>query len=269
MTRGPEGVARSRAMSGALSLEQEAALARRWRAEGDRTAAEALARGHVAQVMAQARRYRSHGIPLCDLVGEGNLGLMVALSKFEPERGVPFGAYASYWIKACITSRVSSDRGLSSGQFFRLRRERARVACELGAGEAAERTLAERLSLSLERTREQLARLDARSVPPQEADQAADPWEEEQLLVRFQDQRRLSQRVSRALASLDPRERYIAEQRLMVDDQDKPTLAELARHFKVSRERVGRLEARTKRKLRERIAESDCAPGSATLAESR
>lgn len=246
-----------------LTAEEEADLTRRWQLREDRAAAELLARVHWGQVVAQALRYRNQGVQLCDLVGEGNVGLMVALRKFEPERGVRFGAYATYWIKAYIAGCVSARRGLGSGTFFRLSRERARVTSELGWNEKAEQVLAQRLSLPLARVREQLQRLDLTFVSYDSdlhhgALAGDEPslytcWDQERQLARSQEEQHLRSRVAHALASLDPRERYIAEQRLMEDESDKPTLSELARHFKVSRERVGRIEARTKRKLRERI----------------
>jgi RNA polymerase sigma-32 factor len=260
MSGDSEGSIASGKLRHSLTEQEEAQLTRRWQVNDDRAAAELLARIHWGQVVAQAQRYRHQGVQLCDLVGEGNVGLMVALGKFEPERGVRFGAYASYWIKAFIAGCVSRRRGLRTGTFFKLRRERARVTNELGWNENAERVLAQRVNLPLERVREHLQRLDLTFISfdsdlhPGSSERAADTCDQEHELARFQGAQQLRRRVALALASLDPRERYIAEKRLMEDEQDKPTLAQLAQHFKISRERVGRIEARTKRKLRERIS---------------
>jgi len=251
-----------------LTFEQEAELARRWQTRRDREAASTLARAHQALVMTQARKHRYAGLPLADLIGEGNLGIMLALEKFEPERGVPFGAYAAHWIRARIVGVVLRARGVCAGRgpfrpgvFFRLTRERARVACQHGASEDANRILAERLELPLELLNEALGYLDVKvlsfdapgldGATPEPLAAAAD---QEQELCRRQAMQRLQQCVSHAMAGLDARERLIAERRLMADPQDQPSLADLARQLGVSRERVGQLEARTKRKLRESFA---------------
>jgi RNA polymerase sigma-32 factor len=257
-----------------LTFEQEAELARRWQTRRDREAADTLARAHQRLVMTQARKHRSAGLPLADLIGEGNLGIMLALEKFEPERGVPFEAYAAHWVRARIVGGVLRARGICAGRgpfrpgvFFRLTRERARVACQHGTSEDANRILAERLELPLELLNEALAHLDMKvlsfdalwpeSAAPELLTVAAD---QEQELSRRQAVRHLQQCVSHAMTVLDARERLIAERRLMADPQDQPSLADLARQLGVSRERVGQLEARTKRKLRESFAKIGILP---------
>ena len=83
-----------------LGREEEAELARRWQVGGDRGAANTLARANQRHVLALAMKYRHYGVPVDELVAEGNVGVVHALAKFQPGRGVRFGTYASYWVRA-------------------------------------------------------------------------------------------------------------------------------------------------------------------------
>src|SRR3954462_16015910 len=89
-----------------LQRDEEAELARRWQVSGDRRAANTLARAHLRLVGANAMKYRHYGVPVSELVAEGNLGVVQALAKFQPERGVRFGTYASYWVRAQMLAHV-------------------------------------------------------------------------------------------------------------------------------------------------------------------
>src|SRR5207248_7563158 len=123
-----------------LSREEEQGLARAWRDHGDKDAAEKLIRATLRVVVAIAVSYRRYGLRLGDLISEGNLGLMMALRKFDPERGVRFATYASYWSRAYVLnfvikswSMVGGGSGpLRSKLFFKLRRERAVIANQIG-----------------------------------------------------------------------------------------------------------------------------------------
>ena len=127
-----------------LSREEENTLAARARA-GDRRAADRLLEAHLRDVVFVAKKHRYYGIPLGDLIAEGNLGLLRALEKFEPERGVRFSTYAAHWIRSFIMgyvlrswTLVGGRTGvLSSNLFFRLRRERARLESLYGSGNVA------------------------------------------------------------------------------------------------------------------------------------
>ena len=254
----------------ALSREEEAELVLRWQTSGDRAAANSLARAHQRLVLTIALKYRHSGIPLGDLVAEGNVGVVHALAKFQAERGVRFGTYAAYWIRAqmlsCMVktfSAVGGSGGMGSRIFFKLRRERARVATQLGTGEAAERELARRVGLSIERLRSLIQRLDSRDVglDPSELNEWSGPLErllapddQERELAAHQLRKPLQDAVARAMALLDVRERYIVDQRLMADDCDELSLAEIARRLRISRERARQLESRAKGKLRRFVA---------------
>jgi RNA polymerase sigma-32 factor len=251
-----------------LTRDQETALARRFRDFGDRRAADTLARAHLRVVVVLATRFRHYGIALSELIAEGNCGLVTALRKFDPERGLRFGTYAKHWIRAHILNHVirsSSMLGGSSGLvrsqlFFKLRRERARVAAVLGEGHAGDEALAERMKLSTGRLQDLLGRLDCKSVsldaPPshESAERLLDTLasSDDPEACYFEGQRRgaASSAVAAALAVLDARERFIVEHRVMAAPADELSLAEIARDMGISRERVRQLEERAKQKLR-------------------
>jgi RNA polymerase sigma-32 factor len=257
-----------------LGREEEAELCRRWKLAGDRRAANALARAHLRQVVAIAMKYRHYGVPVAELVAEGNVGVVRALAKFQPERGVRFATYASYWVRAQMLSHVvksyssvgGSDGPLRSQVFFKLRRERVRVTNQFGSGEGAEQVLAERLGVSVERMRGMLQRLDARDVSL-DVQVAADsgklldrlPAPDNQELELFARQIGgcLSSALHDALARLDARERYIVERRLMADPTEELSLAAIARALGISRERARQLELRAKSKLRRSITSAE------------
>ena len=254
-----------------LSRDSEIELARRWRTSGDRRAADMLARAHQRHVVALAMKYRRYGVPVGDLVAEGNVGVVNALRKFEPERGVRFGTYAAHWVRAQMLAHVvkarsavgGSDGPLRTQVFFKLRRERARVMNQFGPGEAGERELAKRLGVSPERLRGMLQRLDSRDLSldadahassRQLLDVLAAPDDQEQELLAHQAAGQLHAMVARAMDQLDPRERYILEQHLMAETGKNRSLAAIARSLGVSRERVRQLQERALNKLRRMIA---------------
>jgi RNA polymerase sigma-32 factor len=251
-----------------LAREEETELARRFRDRGDERAADTLVRAHLRAVMIMATKHRHYGVPVSELIAEGNWGLVTALRRFDPERGVRFGTYAKHWVRAYILAyviRSSNMLGGSSGMvrsqvYFKLRRERARITALFGEGRAADEALAERMNVSIARLEQLLGRLDSRSVsldapanlelPDRSIDVLAAAGNPEELY--FHDQRRdvAEAAVAAALEILDPRERFIAEQRLMAAPADELSLAELGRRLGISRERARQLEERTLLKLR-------------------
>jgi RNA polymerase sigma-32 factor len=250
-----------------LARDEEAALARRVRDFNDKFAAEQLVGCHLRAVLAAAVKYRYYGLHVADLVAEGNCGLVHALQRFDPERGVRFATYAKHWIRAYIlahvirsTSLVGSSSGLVRSQlYFKVRRERSRIAALLGDGPAADEALANRLDISVERLRSLLERLDCRDLSLDAPSEHAGGRFAESLascdnpeLSYFDDQCSgiAGAAVAAALAELDPRERFIAERRLMAEPADEMSLADIARIMGVSRERARQLERRAKQKLR-------------------
>src|SRR5450432_1878727 len=155
-----------------LSREQEQALTARWLTERDEAAREELIRAHLRYVVSIAFKYHRYGLPLAELVAEGNFGLVHALQKYDPSRGTRFVTYASYWIRAYILnyvihswSMVGGGSGvLRSKLFFKLRRERARIANSIGEGAEADALLAEALGLPLAKVAAMTQALDARDI---------------------------------------------------------------------------------------------------------
>jgi RNA polymerase sigma-32 factor len=250
-----------------LEREQELDLAVRWRQRGDRRAAEALIRAHLRDVIAIASRYRRYGVPQAELIAEGNFGMVQALHKFEPERGLRFMTYAAHWVRSSVIDYViktwSIVGGGSSKTFFRLRRERRHVSGLLAEGEQAESLIAKRMGVSAKRVEAMTQRLDARSVSLdthswdstiRSSEFLLAPDDQETELSDREAQHSVAKAVLRAVSRLDRRERYIAERRLMADPAEEMSLAEIGRHFGVSRERARQLETRTKRKLGASIA---------------
>jgi RNA polymerase sigma-32 factor len=255
-----------------LDREQELKLATRWHEHGDVDAADKLVRAHLRYVVAIALKYRRYGVPLSELIAEGNFGVVHALKKFQPERGNRFVTYAAYWIRAYILNYIirswslvgAGSGALRSKMFFRLRREKVRVLNLVGDGTAADELLATRLGLTLEQVQGMLRRLEARDVSLDAKvyedsgtavlDTLVSPaQDQEQSLAATGVQEKLKDAVREAVEELDDRERYIVENRLMADPEDELSLAELGRRLGVSRERARQLEARAKKKLRGRL----------------
>jgi RNA polymerase sigma-32 factor len=255
-----------------LSREEEGDVARKWLNEGDHVAADTLIRANLRYVVAIALTYRRYGLPLADLIAEGNFGLVHAVSKFNPERGTRFVTYAAYWVRAYMLNYVIrswSMVGVGSGPlrsklFFRLRRERARISNLVGDNEEATRILAERFGETTEKIRSLANRLEARDVSLDarvfedgtvamvDTLEADEPSQEE-TVAHQESHDRVKESLRDALTELDPRERFIVEVRMMADVDDALSLAEIGRRLGVSRERARQLEARAKRKLREKL----------------
>jgi RNA polymerase sigma-32 factor len=254
-----------------LSREEEHDLAVT-AVKGDIQAAHRLVEANLRFVIAVALQYRRYGIPVSELIAEGSLGLMLAVRKFDPERGTRFVTYAGYWIRAYVLNLVVKSASMVGGGsgvlrsklFFRLRRERARLASlEQDQGRVVEE-LAQRFHVDAERMSRMLRQLDAKDVSldvashPDSAHTMLetlrdDSQNQEDELAASQQQTGLSGRLDVALDSLDRRERYIVEQRIM--GEDDVSLAELGRRLGVSRERARQIEARAKRKLRKQLKE--------------
>lgn len=256
----------------ALSREDEYELAVR-SIGGDVLAREKLVEANLRFVVAVALQYRRYGLRLSDVIAEGNLGLMIAVQKFDPSRGTRFVTYAGYWIRALVldlvvrsTSMVGAGSGpLRSKLFFRLRRERARIANL--AADAYERTrmMAERFDTTPEKMEEMLRRLDARDVSLDGTVYAdsettmletleSDEDDQETSLIDGEREVNVKRLLATALDGLDKRERFIVEQRFM--GEKEVSLAAIGRELGVSRERARQLEARAKQKLRAKLQES-------------
>lgn len=257
-----------------LDREQETALYERFSTTGDARAKEQLVRAHLRYVIAIALKYRRYGLPLADLIAEGNFGIVHALTKFEPARGNRFVTYAAYWIRAYILNYVIhswSLVGVGSGalrskMFFKLRRERVRITNLVGEGEHADELLAEQFNVSREQMQGMIRRLESRdlSLDAKVFDDAvttvvetlASTTEDQETTFSSSETNEHARGVVHtAIAGLDQRERYIVEYRLMADAEDELSLAEIGRRLGISRERARQLESRAKRKLKQRLIE--------------
>lgn len=255
-----------------LSREEEHELALKVRDTNDPRATDKLVKASLRYVVAIALTYRRYGLRLGDLVAEGNVGLVTAVRKFDPDRGTRFVTYAAYWIRAFMLnfvikswSMVGTGSGpLRSRLFFRLRRERARVTNLYPEGELALENLAERIGITTEKLGEMLQRLDAHDVSLDQlslqdghataVDLLPDPREPQDETVQSHEVAALlGGRVRGAVDRLDTRERYIVERRMMADEE--MSLAEIGRQLGVSRERARQLEARAKKKLRKSLGD--------------
>jgi RNA polymerase sigma-32 factor len=251
-----------------LTPEEERRLALRWRRFDDHAAADRLVTGNLRFVVKIAFEYRTYGVRLLDLIQEGNLGLLVAVDRFDPGRGVRLTTYAVWWIRAYIQEYIRRSWSMvrfgttraEQRCFYRLRRERQRL--ERGGVKADPERLASALGVSRDEleaiesriTRRDMSLDDAAYVDTDETrgDRIADerPGPES----RFADEelsQRAHEQIREAMQELDARERDILNRRYLAA---KPaTLKEIGAMFGISRERVRQLEARAMAKLRERL----------------
>lgn len=252
-----------------LSRDHEQALARRWREEGDETALHALTSAHGRLVIAVAARYRNYGLPLGDLVQEGNVGLMQAASRFEHARDVRFSTYAAWWIRSAIQDFVLRNwsivrTGTTSSQkslFFNFRRLRARIEAAGVApfDDEGRRRISTELSVPLADVLSMEQRLSAadQSLNAPLGEEGTDEWQDaladpapspETVVIGARDAATRSRWLSEAIGALSPRERTIIHRRRLADAG--ATLEELGRQLGVSKERVRQLENRALGKLR-------------------
>ena len=264
-----------------LDREREQELAKRWAKTGDPAAADALIRAHLRYVVAIALKYRRYGVPLTELIAEGNFGLVHALKKFEAKRGNRFVTYAAYWIRAYVLGYVIKSWslvGVGSGAlrsklFFKLRRERTRILNLVGDQERTNEILAEKFGASPAQIASMVCRLETRDVSldgkvfDDSSTTVMDTLvsgelDQEASLSSDENRDEVKSAVKRAVQDLDVRERYIVEKRMMADAEDELSLAEIGRRLGVSRERARQLEERAKKKLRLRIAEISREEGS-------
>ncbi|MGY8705472.1 RNA polymerase sigma factor RpoH [Bradyrhizobium sp. 18BD] len=252
-----------------LEAAEEAAYARCWREHGDREAAYRLVTSHLRLAAKIAMRYRGYGLPVADLISEANVGLMVAVRKFDPDKGFRLATYAVWWIKATVQEYVLRSwslvrLGTTPAQkklFFNLRKLKAR----LGAGEDGDlsSSQAEEIAAHLSVERRDVYEMNGRlrgdlslNVPVTDdgsseemidllADGSGDP---ETTLADVQERERRREALGRGLVALPDRERRIVAARFMAEDAK--TLDELAAEFGISRERVRQLEQRALEKLR-------------------
>jgi RNA polymerase sigma-32 factor len=249
-----------------LTPEQETALARRLRDDQDIAAARELVLSHLRLVVSVARQYLGYGLPHADLIQEGNVGLMKAVKRFDPERGVRLVSFAVHWIKAEIheyivrnwrmvkVATTKAQRKL----FFNLRSMRP-DGQTLDSKQVDE--IAAHLNVRTEDVREMEVRLSGREMSLENQDDDEDAYapiaylsdegheDPTQVLERRAEDLMRGAGLDRALGALDPRSRRIVQARWLQDDSGA-TLHELAEEFGVSAERIRQIEVAAMKKMR-------------------
>jgi RNA polymerase sigma-32 factor len=253
-----------------LSAEEEYHLAVRHLEEGDMEAAHRLICANLRFVVKIANEYRGYGLRLLDLVQEGNIGLMMAVKKFDPSRGTRLITYAVWWIRAYIQNYIMRSWSLvkigttqlQKKLFFKLAQTRNALRNLTGAEDFEE--IARELDVNEDVVVEMSQRMGRRDtsldVELTEGEGytllstlADDCDNQEDLLLAHEERRIKEERTSAALTILTPRERQIIERRILSDTPS--TLQDLADEFTISRERVRQIEQNALRKLRSAMAD--------------
>jgi len=267
-----------------LEPHEEYMLAKRWREHGDHEAAHKLVNSHLRLAAKIARGYRGYGLPISDVISEGNIGLMQAVQRFEPERGFRFATYAVWWIRAAIQEYIRRSWSLvkmatthnQRKLFFNLRKAKSKISA-LDEGDMRHdqiETIAKRLGV----TKQDVIDMnrwfsgDASLNAPIRDDGDSGEWQdwlvdegasqETTLAARDEfDYRRKA--VASALSVLNDRERRIFEARRLAEDPI--TLADLAAEFGVSRERVRQINVSSFEKVQKAVKNRVAARESAAI----
>jgi RNA polymerase sigma-32 factor len=252
-----------------LERDQEYALAKRWRERGDREAADQLVTSHLRLAVKIAMGYRGYGLPVSEIISEGNIGLMQALNRFEPEKGFRFATYAMWWIRASIQDYILRSWslvkiGTTANQkrlFFKLRSAKNKIAA-FESGDLRPDQVAS-IAKSLDVTNQDVIDMNRRlggdkSInAPLHEDGETGEWQDhlvdqspspEAIVVEQDDKEHQHSALIAAIDVLDDRERRIFEARHLIDEP--LTLEELAANFNVSRERIRQIEVRAFEKVR-------------------
>jgi RNA polymerase sigma-32 factor len=250
-----------------LKPDEEFMLAKRYQEYQDSNAAHRLVTSHLRLVAKIAMGYRGYGLPVGDVVSEGNIGLMQAVKRFDPDRGFRLATYAIWWIKASIQEYILRSwslvkMGTTANQkklFFNLRKAKSRLAA-LGEGDLHPdhvQTIATRLGVETQEVIEMNRRLGGdSSLNVTMRDDGTAEWQDllvddqddqEALLVRSEESSNRHAALGQALGVLNARERRIFEARRLADDP--LTLEQLSVEFNISRERVRQIEARAFEKV--------------------
>jgi RNA polymerase sigma-32 factor len=255
-----------------LEPQEEYMLAKSWREHGDREAAHRLVTSHLRLVAKIAMGYRGYGLPIAEVISEGNVGLMQAVKRFEPEKGFRLATYAMWWIKASIQEYILRSwslvkMGTTANQkklFFNLRKAKSRIsALEEGDMHPDQvKTIAKRLGVTEQDVIDMNRRLggDASLNTPIREDGDSGDWQDwlvddsqsqENRLADSEEFDNRRQALGEALRVLNERERRIFEARRLADDPI--TLEDLAEEFGVSRERVRQIEVRAFEKVQDAV----------------
>jgi RNA polymerase sigma-32 factor len=255
-----------------LEPQEEYMLAKSWREHGDRDAAHRLVTSHLRLVAKIAMGYRGYGLPISEIVSEGNVGLMQAVKRFEPEKGFRLATYAMWWIKAAIQEYILRSwslvkMGTTANQkklFFNLRKAKSKISAleegDLRPDQVA--VIAKRLGVTERDVVDMNRRLGgdvSLNAPIREEGDSGewqdwlvdDTTDQETRLAESEQADNRRKALGEALTVLNDRERRIFEARRLADDP--VTLEELASEFGVSRERVRQIEVRAFEKVQQAV----------------
>ena len=256
-----------------LRPEQEFMLAKQWREHGDRDAAQQLVTSHLRLVAKIAMGYRGYGLPIGEVISEGNVGLMQAVKRFEPDKGFRLATYAMWWIRASIQEYILRSwslvkMGTTASQkklFFNLRKAKSQISA-LEEGDLKPdhlSSIATKLGVSEQDVVDMNRRLggDASLNAPVRMDgEGEGEWQDwlvderdnqEHILVEAEEAGNRHAALYDAMAVLNPRERRIFEARRLLDTPE--TLEALSEEFNISRERVRQIEVRAFEKVQEAV----------------
>jgi RNA polymerase sigma-32 factor len=251
-----------------LEQEQEYMLAKRWREHGDYDAAHQLVTSHLRLVAKIAMGYRGYGLPLGELISEGNLGMMQAVKRFDPERGFRLATYAMWWIRASIQEYILHSwslvkMGTTAAQkklFFNLRKLKGQMQAIEEGDLPPEKVQA--IARSLDVTEEEVINMNRRLAAPDhslnaplrgDADGEWQDWlvddseSQENILAEREELNQRQDMLGKAMKNLNKRERHILSERRLKDEPT--TLEELSQRYGISRERVRQIEVRAFEKL--------------------
>ena len=271
-----------------LEPQDEFMLAKRWREHGDRDAAHKLVTSHLRLVAKIAMGYRGYGLPISEVISEGNVGLMQAVKRFEPEKGFRLATYAMWWIKAAIQEYILRSwslvkMGTTANQkklFFNLRKAKSKISA-LEDGDLRPdqvKLIAKRLGVTEQDVVDMNRRLggDVSLNAPIRDDGDSGEWQDwlvdevsdqETRLAEDEESDNRKKALGEALLVLNDRERRIFEARRLADDPI--TLEDLAAEFGVSRERVRQIEVRAfekvQRAVKNRMAAMEARPSAPAL----
>lgn len=257
-----------------LTKEQEYEYAVKYHEEGDREAAKMLIQSHLRLVVKIATSYRNYGLPLIDLISEGNLGLMRAVKKFDIKKGYRLSTYAMLWIKANIQEYILKSWslvkiGTTAAQkkiFFNLRKIKNKITAITGSTELLPNHI-KQISNDLNVKESEIIEIDQRfskdtslnqrlgdddGIEMQETLKSNDP-DQETMIIDHQEESRKKYAISQAMKLLNDREKNIVESRYL--GERKMTLEELSKKYKISRERIRQIEEAAFKKIKKFLNE--------------
>jgi RNA polymerase sigma-32 factor len=251
-----------------LEPEEEYMLAKRWREHGDSEAAHRLVTSHLRLVAKIAMGYRGYGLPLSELISEGNVGMMQAVKRFDPDRGFRLATYAMWWIRASIQEYILHSwslvkMGTTAAQkklFFNLRKAKSQMKAMEEGDLPPEKVAA--IAKQLDVPEQDVVQMNRRLMSPDHSlnaplrEEGEGEWQDwlvdesdnqEVKLAESEELTRRQRMLTQAMDSLNERERHILTERRLRDDPT--TLEDLSQKYGISRERVRQIEVRAFEKL--------------------